>query len=159
MVAHWVRPGHVVEAVRVDWVRQDVVVVHRAQTALQLVRLCEHQRFEVLLVVDSFQTHSISHDSLFAEPELTVLILEHGEEMTQILDSGQIFDSHLIIVFPTAASAEQTDDNHENDADDVANERRAWRDMLEPLLKLVPLQRVEQEVCDFRHQVSEHLLV
>ena len=113
--------------------------MHRAQTTLQLVRLSEHQRFEVLLVVDSFQTHSIPHDSLFAEPELAILILEHGEEMTQILDYGQITNIKIIFVLLTAASAEPTDDNHENNANDVANEDAAWRDLFKPLLELVPL--------------------
>ena len=104
-MAHRVRARHVVELVRVDGVRQDVIAVNRLQASLQTVRLGENKRLKVLLVVDAFESDAISADSLLSEPKLAILVLQHREEVTQVLNHGQIRNTWITFVFSAETGA------------------------------------------------------
>ena len=111
VMAHRVCPRHIVELVGVDGVRQDVIAVDRLQSSLKTVGLGEDKRLKVLLVVDALESDAISADSLLTEPKLAILILQHLEEVTQVLNHGQILNACLTFVFSAKAGAE-TDKDH-----------------------------------------------
>ena len=120
--------------------------------------MSQDESLEILLVEHALETYSIPADSLLSEPELTIFVLEDGEEVTQVLDHGHV-DNRRFSFIRLTASADPTNDDQEDDGKDVDNKWGSRSDLREPLREFVALERVELEIVDFRDQILKHLLV
>lgn len=117
----------------------------------------EHQLLKVLLA-NALQTHSFTGQYFFAEPELTVLVLQSREEGIESLNNDQIFNTRTSRVTPAAPGA-VGQENGDQDNEYVAHDWSRRRYLGEELTKLVLLQGVKELTGYGWHHISEHLLV
>ena len=159
LVSVGVGAGRVQEAVLVDWVRQDVVVVDRSEkVSLAVGAFGKDQLLEVLfghaLHADTLTTHHF-----LLEPELAILVLQDREKWVEAFQHDQVLNSGFAIVC-SATAALYGDEYLDEDPEDNVDYKGGRRgDLGEQLADLVSVQREQLLICYHRDHILEHLLI
>ena len=155
-----IRAWHIVELIGVVWISEDIVAVHSSQSPLVLVTHSEDQLHEVFLTHAS-HADTLLCNHLFAEPEFSVFVLQHGKEWVKAFDRNKFFKyssfikSKLFLEAPVGVY---------DDIEDYTSEKEEYKgrcrcQLAEKLAELVLLEGEQVAVLGDRHYVLEHLLV